>query len=347
MSPVRTYNITPPRSNVDILPTPFPVVEENPLYWTPGQEMPNNVAKVSMAPQMAGEPSLEEQLTAMGFYPLEFYQPDAEAPAQVKCLNKTGNKCFIMMDTPNYPQPTKIAKISIKKAEITETKVEVEPVFHQTCNTCNNKWMCGVAYQRGGVMCNLQPEQMSYKETMFTEVDIKSDPTGLFAGDTAPAPILRWSQMNNDCNQIHGEINKAYKEMVKCILHKKMEEVEDSRRQLRCLDQAIYEYQQVFKNKAHHLKSVLHRLECIDKEYDCIDMCRVCNPEEIICKHSQLWDNIVHRQLLWGHLVESVSNVASIDCLLKDLVKNVEMEKDQLCCKFKNLDACINFSYNQ
>jgi hypothetical protein len=312
--------------------------------------MPSPVAMVTPEPMIINVgapvnlPSTAE-IYALGFNPLRLVTITEAGTIKsfVQALSKHGYKVLILLDAPLFFDGNRVTMTRIAPQD----PMNVPEQFKQSCRMCTNEHMCGIAYERNGTLCQLSAgaDGMTVKEDLYLQ--LPGGPGGasdVFTGDAAPFPIVKLSQLQANPAAVHEMLAHKTRNVIASLLTVEIAQLDVVRAKLSEIDEAVAEYKGLLANKIGELYASCARMEEIDATYDTAAITAE-NSAAMLMARGKVWNNLTHRRLLWGHLINSTANVARLAQPLGHIHKAIEAEKIVLATKCGNLHAPMEFSY--
>ena len=285
------------------------------------------------------------EIYALGFNPLKLVTitEAGKTTSFVQALSKHGYKVLILLDSPLMFDGNRVVMTRIAPQE----PMNIPEQFKQSCRMCTNEHMCGIAYERNGTMCQLSAgvDGTTVKEDLYLQ--FPGGPGGvsdIFTGDAAPFPIVRLSQLQANPAAVHEMIAHKTRNVIASLLTVELAQLDMVRSKLGEIDEAVAEYKGLLAHKIGELYTSCARMKEIDATYDTATITAE-NSAAMLMARGKVWNNLTHRQLLWGHLINSAANVARLAQPLGHIHKAIEAEKIVLATKCGNLHAPMEFSY--
>jgi hypothetical protein len=294
----------------------------------------------------------EDELNALGVKPLEVVtiQSDGAMSTYIKALTKHGYKVLIDVDQPGA-STVGYANVRLQKV-IPQKALELPKAYHDTCNSCREHNACGVAFERDGSMCRLTPQtddnkMVVVKEELFANLGDAGDPYGIFKGDAAPYPIVKLSTLRANPAAVHCAIEKMTHEIVAALMKADLAEIAALKVRANAFAAAVAKYEASLYHEIDHLRTTSRKLKAFDEQCDRIKMCDLS--AEAMAKHmerrSQIWTNLTHRHLMWGHLLHNADGVARLNHPVQMLHTDLEAHQAILNAKCADMDKIIDIKY--
>lgn len=284
------------------------------------------------------------EIYALGFNPLRLVAITEAGNTRsfIQALSKHGYKVLILLDTPLMFDGNRVTMTRITPQE----PMNIPEQFKQSCRMCTNEHMCGIAYERNGTMCQLRTgsDGMTVIEDLYLQLPGSGGASDIFTGDAAPFPIVKFSQLQANPAAVHEMIAHKTRNVIASLLTVEIAQLDLVRVKLNEIDEAVAEYKGLLANKIGELYASCARMKEIDATYDTAAITAE-NSAAMLMARGKVWNNLTHRQLLWGHLINSAANVARLAQPLGHIHKAVEAEKIVLATKCANLHAPMEFSY--
>lgn len=296
--------------------------------------------------QQTAHPTIEE-LHAHGFYPLETLQvqQDGQLTTYIRALTKHGFKVLILLDSPLTPIQG-FANVHLRYVK-PEQPVEMPEHYRDVCKMCHNEVAEGVFFERDGNWCHMRPERMmdeSNKEYVVVKEYLYSsmggDPRGIFKHDALPYPIVSMAAIRMSHKVAHCKIAEMSKAIAATLLARNLAKLTALEQLLRATADQVCEFRKGVHHKVMHLNEMCRKLREYDEYYEHANLCTMdqCDAKGVMAKRGAVWENLTHRQMMYGHLVYHSNIVAHLIHPITEINQVVVMEHEMLHKKFHKIE---------